>query len=72
MEIPNDKELIKNKNKTDADDEEKQTAENKIRQRQPRNHIANDVRSTECTECGKSLLMDIICSDIVRHIFNSV
>ena len=53
MEIPNEKELIKNKNKTNADDEEKQTAENKIRQRQPRDQISSDAKSTECPECGK-------------------
>ena len=35
------------------DDEPKQTSENKIRQRQPRNQISSDTKSTECPECGK-------------------
>merc|ERR1712150_335273 len=38
---------------TDEDDEPKQTSENKIRQRQPRNQISSDAKSTECPECGK-------------------
>ena len=31
----------------------KQTPENQIRQRQPRNQISSDAKSTECPECGK-------------------
>ena len=38
---------------TDEDDEPKQTSENKIRQRQPRNQILSDAKSTKCPECGK-------------------
>merc|ERR1712043_138165 len=41
-------------NKTDDEfNEPKQTLENKIRQREPRNQISSDAKSTECPECGK-------------------
>ena len=34
-------------------DEQKPTSENKIRERQPRNQISSETKSTECPECGK-------------------
>merc|ERR1711997_1027396 len=61
VEIPNEEEVIseenfidEEENEPDDDDKEpKQTSENKIRQRQPRNHISSDAKSTECPECEK-------------------
>ena len=49
---------------TDEDDEPKQTSENKIRQRQPRNQISSDAKSTECPECGKEFTLK---GDMRRH-----
>ena len=49
---------------TDEDDEPKQTSENKIRQRQPRNQISSDAKSTECPECGKEFTQKIC---MLRH-----
>ena len=49
---------------TEEDDEPKQTSENKIRQRQPRNQISSDAKSTECPECGKVFSHK---RDMVRH-----
>ena len=49
---------------TEEDDEPKQTSENKIRQRQPRNQISSDAKSTECPECGKLFYQK---KHMVRH-----
>ena len=49
---------------TDEDDEPKQTSENNIRQRQPRNQISSEAKSTECPECGKVFTRKDV---MVRH-----
>merc|ERR1712150_358823 len=60
-DVTEETEINDEENETDEDDEEKETveddepkqpSENKIRQRQPRNQISSDVKSTECPECG--------------------
>ena len=59
MELPNER--GDNTEETIVDHEEKETDEDirpkqssqKIRQRQPRNQISSDAKSTECPECGK-------------------
>ena len=60
VEIPNQEEVVTEETVMDdeekennEDEELKQTPENKIRQRQPRNQISSDAKSTECPECGK-------------------
>merc|ERR1712150_364858 len=58
VEIPNEEvditeETVIMDNEEKENDEVKQTSENKIRQRQPRNQISSDAKSTECPECGK-------------------
>ena len=59
VEIPNVEEDVTEETvmddeekETGEDDEPKQTLENKIRQRQPRNQISSDAKSTECPKCG--------------------
>ena len=59
VEIPNKLEYVTEetvmddeKKETDEDVKPKQRLENKIKQRQPRNQISTDAKSTECPECG--------------------
>ena len=43
-----------NDEKTDSkEDYQRQTSENKVRQRKPRNQISSDAKSIECPDCGK-------------------
>ena len=61
VEIPNEQDNITEETVI-LNDEEKETNENnklkqiiidnKIRQRQPRNQISSNVKSSECPECG--------------------
>ena len=59
VEIPNEggdidiSVMDEEENETAKADEAKQTSENKIRQRRPRDQISSDAKSTECPECGK-------------------
>ena len=70
VELPNVEEIVtgetinEDEEKEMEEDEPKQTSENKIRQRQPRNQISSDAKSTECPECGKKFNWR---SDMVRH-----
>ena len=72
VEIPNVEEIVteetvvgeEEKETDDEDDEPRQTPETKIRQRQPRNQILSEAKSTECPECGKVFSRKI---DMLRH-----
>ena len=47
-------ESVVNDEKTESkEDYQRQTSENKVRQRKPRNQISSDAKSIECPDCGK-------------------
>ena len=49
---------------TDEDISPKQTSKNQIRQRQPRNQVSSDAKSTECPVCGKEFSKK---SNMLKH-----
>ena len=54
VELPNAAKYVteEEEEETDEDLESTKTLKNQIRQRQPRNQISSDAKSTECPECG--------------------
>ena len=57
---------------TDEDSRPKQTSDNQIRQRQPRNQISSDAKPTECPECGKEFARKFVMLTHYRSVHEGI